>query len=96
MTPRQTAWLIEAPGPRYLGTREIGHSNSFYWTADANAATRFADAKQADGVMMAVRQLEPSLFAFAVLLGDAWPREHKWLARLCAEPPRVDQTAGNA
>lgn len=73
------AWLIEAPGPRYLGTREIGHYPEFFWTDDTNAATRFMAAWQADGVMMAVRRMEPALFAFAVNLGDARPTEHGYL-----------------
>lgn len=75
----QFIWLIEAPGQNYLGTREIGHFPQFYWTSDANKALRFMSKEQADGVMMAVRRLEPSLWAFAVNLGDAWPREHGWL-----------------
>jgi len=73
------AWLIEAPGARYLGTQEIGHYPEFYWTTDDAKATRFYSKKQADGVMMAVRRMEPALFAFAVNLGDAWPVEHAWI-----------------
>lgn len=73
------AWLIEAPGQRYLATREIGHNPHFYWTEVAGRATRFASSWQADGVMMSVRQLNPDLFAFAANLGEAKPVEHAWL-----------------
>lgn len=72
-------WLIEAPGARYLGTREIGHFPEFFWTTDHALATRFLSEQQADGVMMAVRRMDPALFAFAVNLGDARPVEHGWL-----------------
>jgi len=72
------AWLIEAPGAHYLGTREIAHFPEFYWTMDHAQATRFYSREQADGVMMAVRRLDPEMFAFAVNLGDARPVEHGW------------------
>ena len=74
------AWLIEAPGPMYLRTRTIGHHPDFGWTHEANEALRFISKDQADGVMMAVRRMEPALFAFESTLGNAWPREHGWLA----------------
>lgn len=73
------AWLIEAPGPYYLGTRTIGISE-FFWTPDANSAVRFMSESQADGVMMAVRQMAPQLFTFALTLRDARPVEHGWIA----------------
>ena len=79
------AWLIEAPGPMYLRTRTIGHHPDFGWTHEANEALRFISKDQADGVMMAVRRMEPALFAFESTLGNAWPREHGWLA--LATPP---------
>jgi len=72
------AWLIEAPGQRYLATRHLGR-DEFHWTQDAAKATRFCSEAQADGVMMAVRELAPDLFAFAANLGDAKPTEHGWL-----------------
>lgn len=72
------AWLIEAPGQNYLGVRELtGHK--FYWTKDHDAALRLSSEEQADGVMMAVRQLNPDLFGFAVTLGEAKPVKHNWL-----------------
>lgn len=74
------AWLIEAPGRRYLGTRRLG-CDEFYWTQDHAAATRFVSASQAHGVMMAVREIRPDLFAFEVSLGDARPIEHAWFPR---------------
>ena len=72
------AWLIEAPGQRYLATRHLGR-DEFHWTQDAAKATRFCSEAQADGVMMAVRELASDLFAFAANLGDAKPTEHGWL-----------------
>jgi hypothetical protein len=73
------AWLIEAPGPHYLGTRTLG-VHEFFWTTDASRAVRFVSREAADGVMMAVRHMAPALFAFAVTLGDARPVEHGWIA----------------
>ena len=43
------------------------------------AAIRFYDAVQADGVMMALRRMDPDLFGFARTLGDARPVEHSWM-----------------
>lgn len=71
------SWLIEAPGPHYLGTRKIGR-HEFFWTDNPSQATRFMSAPQADGVMMAVRELNPDMFAFSVNLRDAKPVEHGW------------------
>lgn len=78
------AWLIEAPGQRYLGTRRLGR-DEFFWTQDHHAATRFMSEAQADGVMMAVREANPDLFAFARNIGDARPTEHAWLLSPPAE-----------
>lgn len=72
------AWLIEAPGARYLGTHEIGHDPRFFWTTDHNKALRFMSKDAADGAMMAVRALAPELWAFAIPLGEARPMEHGW------------------
>lgn len=85
------AWLIEAPGARYLGTRDIGHYPEFYWTTDAAKATRFMSSIQADGVMMAVRRLAPELWAFAANLGEARPTEHGWLDDARADLADVEQ-----
>ena len=71
-------WLIEAPGTKYLAVREIAHIHTFHWTADHNAALHFRTKEQADGLMMAVRELSPDLFGFAVTLGDARAIEHAW------------------
>jgi hypothetical protein len=76
--PTNFSWLIEAPGQNYLGTRDIGHYPEFYWTNNPHKATRFHSQAQADGVMMAVRQAVPDLWAFAVNLGEARPVEHGW------------------
>ncbi len=84
------AWLIEAPGQRYLGTQEIGHYPDFFWTEHATRATRFMSRWQADGVMMALRRMRPDLFAFMATLGEARAVEHGWLAD---EPPFDIETA---
>jgi hypothetical protein len=67
------AWLIEAPGARYLGTREIGHDPRFFWTTEHSKALRFVSKDAADGAMMAIRALAPELWAFAANLGEARP-----------------------
>lgn len=69
------SWLIEAPGPHYLGTRKVG-IDEFYWTPDATSAVRFMSEAQADGVMMAVRTLNPLLFGFGRTRRDARAVEH--------------------
>jgi hypothetical protein len=74
----QFAWLIEAPGARYLGARHLGRYE-FFWTEDHAKALRFHDETQADLTMMTVRDLKPDLFAFAALLGDAKAVEHGWI-----------------
>ena len=71
-------WLIEAPGTKYLAVREIAHTHTFHWTVDHNKALHLRTKEQADGLMMAVRQLSPGLFGFAVTLGDARAVEHAW------------------
>lgn len=71
-------WLIEAPGAHFLATRTLG-CHEFHWTTDPNAALRFWSEQQADQTMMAVRELNPDLFGFAVTLGDARAVEHGWL-----------------
>ncbi len=71
-------WLIEAPGQRYLAARRVGFYE-FHWTEDYNKALCFKSQEQADLTMMAIRDLIPSLFGFAVTLGDAKAVEHGWL-----------------
>lgn len=68
---REVAWLIEAPGQNYLGVSTLGGEHRFHWTKDHAKALRFWTRMQADDVMMAVRALNPGLFAFAVNLGEA-------------------------
>lgn len=86
-------WLIEAPGPRYLGVRHLTGASmyDFQWTPDYNAALFFKSQEQADLTMMAVRQLANDaprdsafglLFAFESSLGNAKAIEHGWM-----EPP---------
>lgn len=71
------AWLIEAPGQRYLAARKLGGYN-FHWTADHEKALRFMSEAQADLTMMAIRELAPSLFSFEVPIGNARAVEHGW------------------
>lgn len=72
------AWLIEAPGQHYLAARAVaGHK--FHWTHDHGAALRFCSEEQADIAMMAIRELDPELFGFAKMLGEAKPVEHAWI-----------------
>lgn len=71
-------WLIEAPGQRYLAPRHVG-GYDFHWTQDHNEALAFRDEGQADGTMMAIRQLAPALFDFERTLGNAKAVEHGWL-----------------
>jgi hypothetical protein len=72
------AWLIEAPGLRYLASRTVGSSKEFFWTQDHDRAIRFRSGAECDGVMMAIRQLSPALFGFEVTIGDAKAVEHGW------------------
>jgi len=72
-------WLIEAPGQKYLAVRKIGGSKNFHWSADHNDALCFKSEQQADMTMMAIRELAPDLFGFAVTLGDARAVEHAWM-----------------
>ncbi|HJR83471.1 MAG TPA: hypothetical protein VJ775_06045 [Sphingomicrobium sp.] len=73
------AWLIEAPGPNYLATWEIAGCAEFCWTRDAHKGLRFWNADQADMAARAIRNLNPDLWAFARLLGEARPVEHGFL-----------------
>ena len=79
-------WLIEAPGPRYLGVRRltVAMSDEFEWTADHNKALAFSSQEQAGSMMMALRQMDRTyckgaLFAFEATLGNARPVEHGWM-----------------
>lgn len=78
-TTNDFAWLIEAPGQKYLAARQYTIGREFHWTGDHNQALRFYSSEQADATMMAVRELAPDLFGFAVTLGDARATEHVWL-----------------
>lgn len=88
------AWLIEAPGQRYLAVQRLKMSDSFEWTTDHNKALRFCSQEQADALMMAVRQMDReigglknhnqlssgALFAFEATLGNAKAVEHGWIS----------------
>ena len=83
------AWLIEAPGQRYLAVQCLRMSNSFEWSQDHNKAIRFYSKEQADATMMAVRQLAPDFFGFEKTIGDARPVEHGWINSLHDVEPRT-------
>jgi len=84
-------WLIEAPGQKYLAVQRLNMSDNFEWTADHDKALAFRSQKQADALMMAVRQIDRelherrastgafSLFSFETALGNARPVEHGWM-----------------
>jgi hypothetical protein len=75
------AWLIEAPGARYLAVRQLSSNKpDFTWTMDANKALRFWSKEQADLTAGGVRALQPDLWGFALTLGEAWPREHGFVS----------------
>lgn len=84
------AWVIEAPGPRYLSVRRlggIGGMHDFVWSSEHQQAIRFMSEQQADLTMMAIRDMDrringfdKGLFAFEVNLGNARAVEHGWLA----------------
>lgn len=79
-------WLIEAPGPRYLGVRKLSSRHDFVWTAQHDLAIQFASQEQADLTMMALRDLNRELFGFEATLGPAQPVEHGWMDP--SGPPR--------
>ncbi len=87
------AWLIEAPGQNYLSYRHLGR-HEFHWTKDHTRALRFFSLEQADNVMMAIRELAPTLFAFAITLGEAKPVEHGWISEIPIPPEPTTADAG--
>jgi hypothetical protein len=69
-------WLIERQAkPTYLGTWD--RMRAFQWTDDHNKALAFATREQADGAMMAIRELVPALFPADIFFG---PVEHGWVS----------------
>lgn len=83
------AWLIESPGPQYLGIFE--YNRTFMWTPDHAKATRFARMLDAGSAMMIAKSYQPELFD-----GGKWEQtkavEHKWLN---ATPSAQSQGAGD-
>ena len=71
-----TVWLVEAPGPHYLGVRNLVNGSDFFWTRDRDKAIPFITQKQADSVMMGVRTLNKDIFNFAKVLSDPKPTSH--------------------
>jgi len=57
----------------------------FIWVQDHNRALCFKTQEQADLTMMAIRQLNGDLFAFAATLGEASAVEHGWLSTKAVE-----------
>lgn len=74
------AWLIEAPGQRYLGVRRLSGWHEFVWTQEHDKALQFKSEEQADMMMTALRDIKRELFGFDVTLGPARATEHSWLA----------------
>lgn len=76
----QFAWLIEAPGPRYLRVHKLSTEHEFHWSTDASSdkTLRFVSQLQADFAMMAIRKLVPELFVFEKTIGNAKAVEHGW------------------
>ena len=76
----QFTWLIEAPGPRYLAVRALPSTYyEFIWKQDASDALRFWSKDHANSTMMALRRMQPDLFAFEKNLGDAAAVEHGFM-----------------
>lgn len=73
------AWLIEAPGQRYLAVRKLSGLHDFTWTQDHNKALQFKSEEQADLMMYALRDMNRALFGFDVTLGPARAIEHAWM-----------------
>jgi len=78
-------YLIEAPGPHYLGVKSVNNVTEFHWTPSAEYAIAFVREKQARLVLAALRLLCPRLFEFAVVL-----REPK----VVSHTPREEAPAG--
>jgi hypothetical protein len=85
--PGRFAWLIERKAePRYLAA--YPRLREFIWMTDHNEAMAFATREQADGAMMAIRELVPALFPVDI---ECRPVEHGWAAgapsAVPGEPP---------
>ena len=80
----QFAWLIEAPGRKYLTVRNKGRFY-FYWTDDPYRAIRFVDKYQCEFVASAIKELSPDLFTFEPLPGVVRVVEHGF-AEAAASP----------
>jgi len=71
----QSAWLIEAVGPCWLGLREWdGH---LFWTKDSNEAMRFSREQDAAAAQRIFQRLCPDLFP-GVYPYPPRPIEHGW------------------
>ena len=81
--PNEFGWLIEAPGPTYLATRNCA-GYDFHWTTDACEALRFASEEQCDAAYMAIRGAIPDLFAFERNLRNAMAVEHGFIVNKAA------------
>lgn len=77
------AWLIEAPGQRYLAVQNLSSHSNFIWSQDHNEAIRFYTKEQATGVIEALRTFDriyqSGMFTFQDTLGPAQAVEHGWM-----------------
>jgi hypothetical protein len=75
------AWLIEAPGQRYLAVQNLSSHSNFIWSRDHNVAIRFDTKDQATSVLEALRTSVQNgeLFSFERTLGPAQAIEHGWM-----------------
>lgn len=75
----KTAWLLEAPGPKYVTATDEGY---FEWTTDANKAQRYASEKHAREAhsLLSDDDFAPSAGLFAEVGGgkNVLVREHAW------------------
>jgi hypothetical protein len=73
---RHTAWLIEAPWspPHWIA---VG-GGSFQWTADPNAALRFARKKDGEAALVGIRHCFSRLFAGPSGMPKPFVTEHSW------------------
>jgi hypothetical protein len=75
----KTAWLLEAPGPKYVTVDDFGY---FEWTTDANEALQYrteAQAKEAHALLSdPYNTSSEGLFEEAGGAKNVQPREHAW------------------
>jgi hypothetical protein len=80
-----SAWLIEAPGPRYLAMKQRDGEAVFEWTPNFERSLVFSSGAHASDMISALRQMSPQLFGFERTLGSARAVENTW-THGCAKP----------